>query len=266
LVVGFIFCQAYFIAYASNQSRIKNIELSDSLLKLNNSLSRFIPQNFIDLMGKSNITEVSLGNCTEQEMTIMFSDIRSFTTISEQLSSGDSFRFINDYLQVMGPIIKSNKGFIDKYIGDGIMALFPNHPNDAVKASLEMMAALEKFNQLNVSLNKPQIAIGIGLHYGMVVLGTVGEPDRMDTTVISDAVNLAARIESLTKQYQVPIIISGETFDKLNDNLMKRCSCIGKATVKGKSIETRLYQVQHNENELTIASSSSGLINEVVSY
>ncbi len=265
-VIGFILCQAYFLAYNSNQSRLKNIDLSNSLLELNNSLSRFIPQNFIDLMGKSNITEISLGNCTEQEMTIMFSDIRSFTTISEQLSSGESFRFINDYLQVMGPIIKSNNGFIDKYIGDGIMALFPNHPNDAVNASLEMMAALQKFNLLNIALNKPQIAIGIGLHYGTVVLGTVGEPDRMDTTVISDAVNLAARIESLTKQYLVSVIISGEAFDKLSNSLAGLCNFIGKATVKGKTIETKLYQVNYNEKAQNTEPSFSKLINEEVAY
>jgi two-component system sensor histidine kinase ChiS len=186
----------------------------------------------------------------EKEMTIMFSDIRSFTAISEKLSSEASFGFINDYLQTMAPIIRKHHGFIDKYIGDGIMALFPKRPDDAILCAKEMMQALKEFNSVNFALGKPLIEIGIGLHTGNCILGTVGEPKRMDTTVISDSVNLAARIESLTKHYKTPIIISFDTFRQIDRKHQTQIRYIGTAVVKGKSIHTDLYKVFLGEDIL----------------
>ncbi len=242
-VVGFILCQAYYLAFISARDKKQIVNLSVNLNELNKSLSRFVPSDFMRLLNKSSITEVSLGNNAEREMTIMFSDIRAFTSISEQLSPSEAFAFINEYLKKMAPIIRKHGGFIDKYLGDGIMALFPNNPNDAILAAKAMLYALEEFNSWNEKNNKPQIAIGIGLHTGLCILGTVGEPMRMDTTVISDAVNLAARIESLTKFYKTPIIISQETYKNTSAEIKSYMRFIGEAQVKGKSISTKLYKV-----------------------
>ncbi len=242
-VVSFIVCQAFFLAYKSAGDNRKIVNLSVSLNDLNKSLSRFVPTDFMRLLNKKSITEVSLGNHAEREITIMFSDIRAFTSISEKLSPSESFAFINEYLKKIAPIIRKHGGFIDKYMGDGIMALFPNHVNDSILAAKSMMLALDEFNADNALNNKPVIEIGIGIHTGLCILGTVGEPMRMDTTVIADAVNLAARIESLTKFYKTPIIISEETFKQTDSDLVSHIRFIGTAQVKGKSISTKLYKV-----------------------
>lgn len=242
-VVSFIVCQAFFLAFKSAVDNRKIVNLSVSLNDLNKSLSRFVPTDFMRLLDKKSITEVSLGNNAEREMTIMFSDIRAFTAISEKLSPSESFAFINEYLKKIAPIIRKHGGFIDKYMGDGIMALFPNHADDAILAAKSMMLALDEFNADNEKTNKPTISIGIGMHTGMCILGTVGEPMRMDTTVIADAVNLASRIESLTKFYKTPIIISEETFNQTGSEQLSHIRYIGTAQVKGKSINTKLYKV-----------------------
>jgi class 3 adenylate cyclase len=134
-------------------------------------------------------------------MSILFSDIRSFTTLSESMMPDENFAFINAYLERMGPVIRDHNGFIDKYIGDAIMALFKN-ADDALRAGLAMLDTLDQFNAGRRAAGQQPIAIGIGINTGSLMLGTIGERHRMDGTVISDAVNLAARVESLTKDYK----------------------------------------------------------------
>lgn len=242
-ILGFIISQAIFLAWSSVNNTNKVILLSENLVKLNKSLECFVPSDFLKLLNKKSITEVELGNSIEKEITIMFSDIRAFTTISEKLSPTEAFDFINDFFKNMAPIIRNHNGFIDKYIGDGIMALFPDSADDALLAGKAMMKELIAFNKKNEEEEKPQIAIGIGLHTGSCILGTVGETQRMDTTVIADSVNLAARIEALTKFYKTPFILSEETHNKISHELRTHMRFIGEAKVKGKSISTQLYKV-----------------------
>lgn len=242
-ILGFIISQAIFLARISGIHTRQIVALSENLTRLNQSLESFVPSDFLKMLHKNSITEVELGDNTERELTIMFSDVRAFTSISEKLSPTESFMFINDYFKHMAPIIRRHNGFIDKYLGDGIMALFPNSADDALLAGKAMMEELITFNHKNARLNKPQIAIGIGLHTGSCILGTVGEPRRMDTTVVADSVNLAARIEALTKFYQTPFIISEETRNRVSSDLRVNMRFIGEAKVKGKSIKTSLYKV-----------------------
>lgn len=242
-IVGFMISQALFLALKSVRNTIQVTKLSEYLKRLNKVLGYYVPDDFLKLLKKNSIIEVGLGNCIEKEMTIMFSDIRAFTSISEGLSPSQAFDFINDYFKCMAPIIRQHNGFIDKYLGDGIMALFPNSADDAMLAGKAMLEELQRFNLKNQQKGMPQIEIGIGLHTGYCVLGTVGEPQRMDTTVISDAVNLAARIEALTKFYKTAFIISQETHDRINSDLRKHMRFIGEAKVKGKTITTSLYKV-----------------------
>jgi len=213
------------------------------LIATNSAVERFVPRRFLELMEKDNITSVGLGDYVERDMTVLFSDIRNFTSLSEEMTPADNFRFINAYLNRMGPIIRAHNGFIDKYIGDAIMALF-NSPDDALAASISMLEVLEKYNrEEREKYGRKPIAIGIGLNTGSLMLGTIGESDRMDGTVISDAVNLAARIEGLTKEYRAPILISGNTFGCLGDTTgrgIRRLDCV---TVKGKTEDVSLYEV-----------------------
>ena len=176
----------------------------------NISIERFVPQAFLAIVGKPSIVEVELGDNKRRNMTILFSDIRNFTTLSEAMTPDENFAFINAYLERMGPVIRDHNGFIDKYIGDAIMALFES-ADDAVRAGLGMLETLEAFNAERRAAGQEPIGIGVGINTGTLMMGTIGEKHRMDGTVISDAVNLASRIESLTKTYHVGLLVSQYT-------------------------------------------------------
>ncbi|MCF8365597.1 MAG: HAMP domain-containing protein, partial [Bacteroidales bacterium] len=175
--------------------------------KMNKAYSRFVPKQFLEFLKKDNITEVQLGDQVQKEMSVLFTDIRDFTTLSEQLTPKETFDFLNEYLSVMEPLISRNNGFIDKYIGDSIMALFVGNVENAIDAAIEMRVALADFNVKRKLDGKHTIDSGIGVHTGNLMLGVVGGHGRMDGTLVSDAVNLASRIEGLTKMYATSIII-----------------------------------------------------------
>ncbi len=222
----------------TQQLELKNTELS----KLNQSYSRFVPKQFLRFLGHESIVEVSLGESVQKKMSILFSDIRSFTTLSETMTLTENFKFINSYLSRMEPLITANYGFIDKYIGDAIMALFGRCPDDAVQAALGMLLELNKYNILRKGYNKSPIKIGIGINTGSLMLGTVGGINRMDTTVISDAVNLASRLQDLTKVYGASLIISQHTFFELKDYTKYNYRFLGQVQVKGKKDVVSLFE------------------------
>jgi class 3 adenylate cyclase len=212
------------------------------LRETNTSIERFVPKAFLSIMGKPSIVSVKLGDNIRLNMTVLFSDIRNFTGQSEQMTPDENFAFINFYLERMGPVIRDNNGFIDKYIGDAIMALF-EQPDDALRASLAMLDTLAAYNIERQAAGLPPMAIGIGLNTGSLMLGTIGESHRMDGTVISDAVNLAARIESLTKTYGVGILISQNTYDQLSDPKAFSIRPIDVVVVKGKTKPVTIWEV-----------------------
>jgi DNA-binding response OmpR family regulator len=208
-----------------------------------NAYERFVPHQFLNLLGKKCIIDIQLGEQVEKEMSILFSDIRGFTTMSEKMSQQDNFNFINAYLSRMEPVISQHQGLIDKYIGDAIMALFPNQADDAIQAAISMLKALTDYNLTRGSPNRPTIKIGIGINTGQLMLGTVGGSERMDGTVISDAVNLAARVEQLTKTYGTPLLITEHTYSKLTDTSQYKMRVIDCVTVRGKTEPVIVYEV-----------------------
>lgn len=187
---------------------------SDGLTATLTAIERFVPREFLQQMGHETVITVSLGDQVSRKMTVFFCDIRSFTALSESMTPRETFAFINDYLSRLSPIIRENNGFIDKYIGDAIMALFPGDPLDAVKAAIQILLELALLNDDRKNQGLPEVRIGIGIHHGETMLGTVGEEQRMDGTVISDAVNVAARLESLTKKFGASILVSEDTLQK----------------------------------------------------
>ena len=191
-------------------------------LRLNGAYRRFVPQQFLNYLNRESITQVKRGDQVAREMTILFSDIRSFTTLSEEIGSQETFDFINDFLRRLGPVIRENGGFIDKYIGDAIMALFDS-PCDALRAANGLMDALGELTRKREANGDYPIEIGIGLNSGPLMLGIIGEEERLEGTVIGDVVNLAARLEALTKKYKVPVLFSSSTYDGM------RASCEGQS-------------------------------------
>ncbi len=212
------------------------------LSRTNTAYARFVPGEFLSLLGKQSIIEVALADNVQMEMTVLFSDIRSFTTISEGMDPQRNFHFLSDFLSKMGPIVRENHGFIDKYFGDAIMALFQN-TDDAVDAAIALSQQLIEYNRVRQDNQLSPIDIGIGLNTGKMTLGTLGEHDRMDGTVISDAVNLASRIEGMTKMYKVTLIISERTFRGLKDVNRFAVRLLDRVRVKGKTDPVTIYEV-----------------------
>lgn len=219
------------------------------LKETNLSIERFVPRAFLAKIGRPNIRSVVLGDNKRQDMTVLFADIRNFTALSERLSPDDNFAFINAYLAEMGPVIARHGGFIDKYIGDGIMALFEK-ADDGVRASVAMLEALERFNAARRAAGAEPIAIGIGLNSGSLMMGTIGEQHRMDGTVISDAVNLAARLESLTKDYRVPLLVSQFAVDRLDDPGAYALRPVDTVVVRGRSQPVAIFEVQARQSSI----------------
>lgn len=210
---------------------------------LTRSYQRFVPKDFISFLQKSNITEVELGDHVQTEMTILVSDIRSFTSLSEKMTPEDNFKLINSYLYEMEPIVNEHHGFIDKYMGDSIMALFHRNPDLGVKAAVSMLDQLEQFNRKRITSALQPLQIGIGLNTGSMMLGIVGGENRMEGTVISDAVNLVSRIEELNKSYGTSLLMSEFTYAKLDDPSQFLIRLIDRVQVKGKTKAVAIYEV-----------------------
>jgi PAS domain S-box-containing protein len=221
----------------------ERIKFTNELFQLNQAFSRFVPRQFLQLLDKKSIIDVKLGDQVQQEMSVLFSDIRDFTALSESMTPQENFQFINAYLSRMEPAIIENQGFIDKYIGDAIMALFSGIADDAVKAGIAMLKKLREYNEHRVNSGYAPICIGIGINTGSLMLGTVGGKHRMDSTVISDAVNLASRLEGLTKQYGVSLLISHQTLARLHNPMEYCIRFVEQVKVKGKSKAVAVFEV-----------------------
>lgn len=206
--------------------------------RLYQASGKFVPVQFIDQLGKRNLVEIRLGDQVQQSMSVLFCDIRNFTTISEGLSAADTFTFINEFLGYMEPSIEENGGFIDKYIGDAIMALFKNETFKSVDAAIGMLSAMDRFNK---ETNR-SIAIGIGINTGEIILGILGGKKHIAGTVIGDSVNIASRIEGLTKIYGAPLLLGGKTKSDLPEGSFK-LRLIDEVLVKGKSIPVEIWEV-----------------------
>jgi len=220
------------------EQRVKERTLE--LSQINTAYKRFVPHEFLCLLDKESILDVHLGDQVQKHMSVLFSDIRSFTKLSEQMTPVEDFKFINSYLNKMGPLVRKHHGFIDKFIGDAIMALFNGTADDALQAAIDMFRRLEQYNE---EPSHPQVKIGIGINTGNMILGTIGEDDRMEGTVISDAVNFASRLEELTKQYQTPLLISEYTLQHLKNPKQYSIRFIDRVTARGKTEAISIYEV-----------------------
>ena len=186
-----------------------------------------------------------------RQMTVLFSDIRGFTSVSEQGQPEEIVAILNEYFTRMVEIVFANKGTLDKFVGDMVMALFgaplddPNHAEHAVDAALEMIRELDRLNQKWMAEGRPAIDIGIGISTGPMIAGNIGSEAIMSYTVIGDAVNLGARLESLNKEYGTRIIISEATRDALPARYVLRP--LGDVVVKGKTRSVAIFEVRENQ-------------------
>jgi class 3 adenylate cyclase len=212
-----------------------------ALASTNAAIQRFVPREFLHALGHDDVTTTKLGDATARSITVLFADIRNFTSSSEGMSPEETFAFLNGCLSKLGPHVRAQSGFVDKYIGDAIMALFPRDPSDAVRAAIAMQEELRRTNE--EAGGRVPLAIGVGVHVGRVMMGTIGEAERFEATVISDAVNLTARLESLTKQLGCAVLISEEVHATLGADLRAHTRRLGTFLVKGKAQAVTLHEV-----------------------
>ncbi len=186
---------------------------------------------------------------TKVELTVLFSDIRSFTTMSETTPPEKIVEMLNVHFTVMAEIILRHKGTIDKYIGDAIMAFWgapvrmDDHSEQAVLAGKEMLAALEKVNAKMKELGfEHEVKIGVGINTGFATIGEIGSEQKKNYTVVGDTVNLASRLESITKEYKTPLIFSEYTYEKIKDKIP--CRQLGSVKVKGREQSVTIYTAE----------------------
>ncbi|MEW5848709.1 MAG: 7TM diverse intracellular signaling domain-containing protein [Myxococcota bacterium] len=211
------------------------------------SFARFVPREFLHHLKLDNIVDVKLGDQVQLEMTVLFTDIRSFTDRSERMTPRETFEFINGYMREIGPVIRRHHGFIDKYIGDAIMALFPTSPEDALRCAVDILVELRSVNAKLAARGVDPIRMGIGMHTGTLMLGVVGEEKRLEGTVISDAVNLASRVEGLSKYYGASVVA---TENSLRGSVHPPASRpLGRVRVKGKQHPVLLFEVYAGDDD-----------------
>jgi adenylate cyclase len=230
------------------------LEESERIARLTRTFEKFVPRQLLSRLSKTGLENIEFGHADRDFITVLFSDIRSFTTISEQMDPQELMNFLNAFLQHMSEPIHANYGCIDKFVGDAVMALF-DVPEDsdefeaecAVRSAIGMQQALAAFNAQRRQQQLTEIEAGIGIHSGHAIIGTVGSESRMDSTVIGDTVNLASRVESLTKMYGVPILMTGSTLRLLNNVRDYKIREIDWVQVKGKRQPVELYELYDME-------------------
>ena len=211
------------------------------------TVHRFIPREFLDMLERKSLADVKLGDHMQREMTVFFSDIRDFTQLSERLTPQENFSFLTSYLRNVTPIIRARGGFVDKYLGDGVMALFPGQAIDAVQAAVDLGQQIARYNHGRRLAGYAPIKIGTGLHRGSLMLGTIGAEDQMQTTVIADAVNLASRIEGMTKTFGVNLLLSGSVVENLPGDHKFRLRPLGAVRAKGKTEAVEIFECYDND-------------------
>jgi PAS domain S-box-containing protein len=228
---------------ANDELELRVQERTAELAETNAALLRFVPQEFLRFLGKESIVDVRLGDQVQRSMTILFSDLRSFTSLSEKMSPQENFNFLNEYLNRVSPIIRQHHGFIDKYIGDAVMALFPKKPEHALQAAIAIRQEIVRYSEARVQQGLDPIESGAGIHMGSLMLGTIGEEERMEGTVIADAVNLAFRLEGLTKLYGASIVISQHALFELEQPTNYHFRFLDRVQVKGKQEAVSVFEI-----------------------
>ena len=253
LVQGFSYgANDYLTKPFSKDEFLARIKTHLKLFNINAAYARFVPHQFLKALGQDSILDIKLGDQVEKEVTVFFSDIRAYTTLAETMSPQENFNFINAYLGRMGPIIQQNKGFVNQYYGDGIMALFLSDPIDAIRSAIEMQQAVLTYNEERKLKGRDPIRVGIGLHTGPLMLGIIGDRMRMEAGVVSDTVNTAARMEGLTKYYGVNIVGSEDALKNLPQESDNDIRFLGKVLVKGKKEPISIYDFFAGDDEESI--------------
>lgn len=237
----FTFKEAYALEKIFKKLILKNNLITKDLHDMSEFQKKFLPQDiYAELWIKWSNT-INLWNFKIKKIAIMFIDVVWFTSISEQITPERALFLLNIYFDGIGEIIMKNKGYIDKYLWDGIMVIFESENiDDAIKASIEINEFIEKFKIGEIG---KKIQIGIGINYGEVILWTIGTKKRMEATVIGDTINTASRLQDLTRNYDCNIIISENVYKNLSKKDIYSIKSLWVQELRGKQRKIEIYTV-----------------------
>ncbi|MEM6265229.1 MAG: two-component regulator propeller domain-containing protein [Bacteroidota bacterium] len=218
-------------------------QLNHDLMRLNEAYVRFVPHEFVSALGRDSVLDLKLGDQVEKKVAVLFSDIRSYTNLAETMTPEENFNFLNAYLGRIGPIIKEFGGFVNQYYGDGIMAIFQENSEQAVKAAIGIHKKLDEYNLERAVKERKPIKVGVGIHFGPLRMGIIGDKERMEAGVVADTVNTAARMEGLTKLYGSSILVSEDVLESVENLDSYKDRFLGKVRVKGKKNAIGIYEI-----------------------
>lgn len=250
------------------EKNIKEVKAREEAMRLVYEVTgKFVPLEFIHSLGHEKITDVKLGDQVEKIVTVLFSDIREYTSLSEKMSPEENFSFICAFNARIGPFIRKHNGFVNQYLGDAIMAIFPGNAGDALSAAVEIQKEIEQFNQKRLQQNLSPIKIGVGMHTGPLIMGITGDKDRLDACTISDTVNTASRLEGLTKYYKAGIILSQASLEQIKNGEAFHLRNLGLVQVKGKQETLRIHECfSGSDEEIQRKTATLHLFNEGVQH
>lgn len=220
----------------------KTTQYLKSIDVANKAYNRFVPINYLKYLKKDSISEVMAGDCAMQRKTIFFSDIRKYSSRAESLNLVANFNFVNSYFKRAIPRITEQDGFVDKLIGDSIMAVFDHSPADAIESAAGVHKELQRVNKYRTRKGFEDLDVAIGIHYGEIMIGALGTADRLEMTVVSDAVNIAARLESVAKQFNAQAVVSESVVLGFDFSEKYFYRYMGPMNIKGRQMAIDLYE------------------------
>lgn len=235
-------------ALNDSDQRYANLQaIKEKLKSFADATQRFVPWEFLQLLGSEDVSQLKFGQNVQREASVLFFDIRRFSTLSETLSPDELFVFLNRIWTRLVPVIEKHSGIIDQVRGDGILAIFPQSPADAIRAAIDIHGTLADQNREFERLHRDPIQVGVGINVGKVTIGTVGNEDQMRITVLGDAVNVAARLEEMNKSLSSKILVSKKAFDDsgLADSVLWRN--FGPMSIRGRLDPIEVIQIYECE-------------------
>lgn len=220
------------------QVRAQQVQLA----RAHEAALRFVPHPYFELLGRSDLAEVRRGDWAVQDVGVYYSDLRSYTTLVGARGPRDNLLWINEYLDTMEGAITRHRGFVDDIQGDAVLAIFGHGIDGLVQAGVDSLRALDELNRRRAAQGEPPLMVGIGMNAGTVLMGVLGGRERLQTGIIGDAVNLAARVEGLTKHLGTHLVTEAVR-SRLADPARFQLRYVDRVAVKGRSLATDLYEV-----------------------
>ncbi|MFS0726564.1 HAMP domain-containing protein [Paenibacillus sp. 1P07SE] len=217
--------------------------------KLSNSYFRFVPEQFLKVLGKTNMTQIHLGEQQNKKMAILICNMRGFDAFSAKLSTEETFGFINSFLKRFGPIIRENGGFISRYQGPGMLTMFPDDASAAVRAAVQIRRTLDHYNSQRTGVGYEPIEINISLHYGDVMLGIIGEEQRIESSVVSSHVALALELEKTAEKLGSNILLTQEAMNSIRRGFVGASRKLGALEMNGRQESVELYDLYEADPE-----------------